>query len=282
MSSSVGRFANKVAIVTGSSSGIGRAVAVLFAENGAKVTITGRSREKLDETFRHILRSGISSENVNQVIGDIGTNDGQTHLIESTIQKFGKIDILVNNAGALITDKNKKIGIFQGIDVFDKNFDLNVRSVMELTQKAIPYLAENKGEIVNVSSIASGPQGHTEHLYYSVCKAAIDQLTRNLALQLISKGIRVNCVNPGTVITGFYSAMGLNDKEVEKFAEDMKANADCIPRGEVGKPEDIAKLIAFLADRDSSSYIIGQTITIDGGSTLVMGMLAGNSALHNE
>ncbi|CAI5451138.1 unnamed protein product [Caenorhabditis angaria] len=273
------RFENKVAIITGSSNGIGRATALLFAEEGAQVTITGRNSERLEETRKLLIENGVPSENINSVIGDITESEVQEKLISSTINSFGKIDILVNNAGALIPDKLGNVGIFQNVQILDDNFNLNVRSVVELTQRAFEYLEASRGEIVNVSSIASGPQGHSAHNYYSISKAAIDQLTRNLALQFIPHGIRVNCVNPGIVSTGFFSALGLNDEQIGLFTESMTSDPSKIPSGEMGKPEEIAKLIAFLADRNSSSYIIGQTITIDGGSTLVMGMLAGNSNL---
>ncbi|CAI5437938.1 unnamed protein product [Caenorhabditis angaria] len=268
----MGRFTDKVAIITGSSNGIGRSTAIILAKDGAKVTITGRNAERLEETKQQIISAGVSADNINSVVADITTSAGQDQIINSTIQKFGKIDILVNNAGAAITDPSGSSGLAQNISVYDKTFELNVRSVIELTQKAKPHLIASKGEIVNVSSIAASPQSHPDFNYYSMSKAALDQFTRNIAIELVKSGIRVNCVNPGLVITGFAQAMGAPVEVSSKLYSYMGSHPDCVPIGRVGQPEDIANIIAFLADRSASFYIIGQTITADGGSTLVMAM----------
>ncbi|EGT43701.1 hypothetical protein CAEBREN_06008 [Caenorhabditis brenneri] len=211
------RFTGKTALVTGSSNGIGRATAVLFAKEGAKVTITGRNAQRLEETRQKILKAGVPEDHVLSIVCDLNTEEGQDELINSTIQRFGKLDILVNNAGAAFNDDQYKTGIEQDISVYDKVMQINMRSVVTLTQKAEKYLIEAKGEIINVSSMAAGPQGYC------------------------------------------------------RFIESHK---ECLPSGKVGQPNDIANIIAFLADRSVSSYIIGQTIAADGGSTLVMGMQA--------
>ncbi|CAI5437935.1 unnamed protein product [Caenorhabditis angaria] len=266
------RFTNKVAIITGSSNGIGRATAIILAKDGAKVTITGRNAERLEETKQELLGAGISADNINSVAVDVTTSAGQDQLINSTIQKFGKLDILVNNAGTGVADPSGTTGISQNISIYDKTFELNVRSVIELTQKAKPHLIESKGEIVNVSSIGSGPQSHPDLPFYSMSKAAIDQFTRNIAIELAKKDVRVNSVNPGLVQTGIMQAMGAPTQISDKLYEYLGSNRDCIPIGRHGYPEDIANIIAFLADREASFYIVGQTIKADGGSTLVMAM----------
>ncbi|CAI5452542.1 unnamed protein product [Caenorhabditis angaria] len=264
------RFSGKVVIVTGSSNGIGRSAAILFAKDGAKITISGRNAERLEETKKLILSQGICPENINSVLGDITKSEDQKILIDSTLQKFGgKIDILVNNAGAAMPDTTGVSGVESDISNFERNLAVNLNSVIGLVQKAKPYLEKSKGDIVNVSSIASGPAAHVGAMYYSMAKAALDQFTRNVAIELIASGVRVNCVRPGVVTTGFMQAMGATEQASDEFYKLFGSRKDCVPAGRLGTPEDISHLILFLADRKSSFYIIGQVITIDGGSSLM-------------
>uniref|UniRef100_A0A1I7UBD3 Oxidoreductase, short chain dehydrogenase/reductase family protein n=1 Tax=Caenorhabditis tropicalis TaxID=1561998 RepID=A0A1I7UBD3_9PELO len=267
------RFTGKVAIVTGSSNGIGRGTAILFAQEGAKVTITGRNAQRLEETKQEILKSGVPEDNVLAVVADLASEKGQDELIDSTIQQFGRLDILVNNAGTAFLDSQGRTGLDQDVSDFDK---INMRSVVTLTQKAKKYLIESKGEIVNVSSVAAGPQAHSDMMYYGMSKAALDQFTRSTAINLIQHGVRVNAVSPGAVATGIGEAMGLPPGAMEKMMSFFESRKECIPCGKIAQPVDIANIIAFLADRKLSSYIIGQSIVADGGSTLVMGTQAHN------
>uniref|UniRef100_A0A1I7V0D6 3-oxoacyl-[acyl-carrier-protein] reductase n=1 Tax=Caenorhabditis tropicalis TaxID=1561998 RepID=A0A1I7V0D6_9PELO len=271
----VGRFSGKVAIITGSSFGIGRETALLFAKEGAKVTVTGRNEERLQGTRQALLDSGIPETNFLIVPADITTSSGQDTLISKTLERFGKLDILVNNAGASIPDSQKRTGINQGIETYEQVMRLNVQSVIEMTQKVRPHLAKSKGDIVNVSSIVALNFGWARTPYYPLAKAALDQYTRSAAIDLIHEGIRVNTVNPGVVQTGFHeSATGLSSDASQKFYDDMGSNPSAIPCGFSGRPEHIAKAIAFLAHRDSSEYIIGQNIIADGGTSLVLGLHA--------
>ncbi|EFO93872.1 hypothetical protein CRE_12673 [Caenorhabditis remanei] len=268
-----GRFSGKVAIITGSSFGIGRETALLFAKEGAKVTVTGRSEERLEGTRRALIDAGIPESKFLIVAADITTSSGQDSLIAETLKRFGKIDILVNNAGASIPDSKKRTGVNQGIETYEQVMKLNVQSVIEMTQKIRPHLAKTKGDIVNVSSIVALSFGWARTPYYPLAKAALDQYTRSAAIDLISEGIRVNTVNPGVVQTGFHeSATGLSADASQKFYDDMGNNPSAIPIGFSGRPEHIAKAIAFLADRDSSEYIIGQNIIADGCTSLVLGI----------
>lgn len=268
-----GRFAGKVAIITGSSFGIGRETALLFAKEGAKVTVTGRSEERLQGTKKTLTDAGIPEKNFLIVLADITTSSGQDSLITQTLKKFGKINILVNNAGASVPDAGKQFGVSQSVETFEQNMKLNVQSVIEMTQKIRPHLAKTKGDIVNVSSIVALNFGWARSPYYPLAKAALDQYTRSSAIDLISEGIRVNTVNPGIVQTGFHeAATGLSADASQKFYNDMGSNTNAIPVGFSGRPDHIAKAIAFLADRDSSEYIIGQNIVADGGTSLVLGI----------
>uniref|UniRef100_A0A1I7UBD1 Dehydrogenase/reductase SDR family member 4 n=1 Tax=Caenorhabditis tropicalis TaxID=1561998 RepID=A0A1I7UBD1_9PELO len=261
-------------VFEGSSNGIGRATAILFAQEGAKVTITGRNSQRLEETKQEILKSGIPEDNVLAIVTDLTTEQGQDELVNSTIQKFGRLDILVNNAGAAFLDDQGRTGVDQDVSCFDRIMKINLRSVVTLTQKAKKYLVEAKGEVINVSSIGAGPQAQPSFMYYGMSKAAMDQYTRSAAIDLIQHGVRVNSVSPGAVATGFGEAMGMTTGMDEKYFKFMESRKECIPGGVMGKPIDIANVIAFLADRKLSSYIIGQSIVADGGSTLVMGMQA--------
>ncbi|PIC32369.1 hypothetical protein B9Z55_012725 [Caenorhabditis nigoni] len=264
------RFSGKSVIITGSSNGIGRATAVLFARYGAQVTITGRDAERLEVTRQKILKAG--GQDVNVVVADVTDPQGQDRIIQSTLEKFGKIDVLVNNAGANIVDGTMNTD--QSMDLYHKTFQLNFQAVVEMIKKTKEHLIKTKGEIVNVSSIASGPQALPMAPYYASAKAALDQYTRCVAIDLIQYGVRVNAVNPGVVSTGFLNAMGLPDPVQNKAEAFMASRKECIPAGVCGQPEDIAELIVFLADRKRASYIIGQSIVADGGSSLVAGMHA--------
>ncbi|VDM84973.1 unnamed protein product [Strongylus vulgaris] len=174
----------------GSSSGIGAATALLFATEGAKVTITGRKPEGLE----CIVDAGGNEDNLNIVIGDVTDAIIREKIISSTVEKWGQIDILVNNAGGLIADENGSGGIAANLDTLKKTMELNVYSVTHLIQLARPHLVKAKGEIINVSSIAGQPKGSPKFAYYSMAKAALDQLTRALAVELIAEGVRVNSV----------------------------------------------------------------------------------------
>ncbi|PIC24873.1 hypothetical protein B9Z55_018021 [Caenorhabditis nigoni] len=245
------RFSGKVAIVTGSSNGIGRATAFLFAQEGAKVTITGRNTQRLEETKHEILKAGIPEQHVLAIATDLATEKGQDKLINETIKKFGRLDILVNNAGALFHDAQGRNGIAQDISVYDRTMEINMRSVVTLTQKAKKYLIEAKGEILNVSSMAAGPQS-VSVIYYAMSKAALDQFTRSAAIDLIQHGVRVNSVSPGVVATGAGEAMGMTPEMEQKLSvfsqyfNFVESHKDCIPCGSVGRPIDIAHIIAFL------------------------------------
>ncbi len=244
---------DKVAVITGSSSGIGRATALLFAENGAKVVAVGRNENELDS-----LRDEVSPENgsINVHFADL-TDDSQVdRLVSETVKNFGHIDVLINAAGII---KNGSIED-TSLDDWDNMMNINLRSVFYLMHKCVPSLAETRGSIVNVSSV-TGPRAFPNVLAYCVSKAAIDQLTRCSALELAPKGVRVNAVNPGVIVTNIHKRGGMSEAAYEKFLEHSKTTH---PLGRVGTPEEVAELIFFLAS-EKAGWITGATYEIDGG-----------------
>lgn len=239
-------------MITGASSGIGRATALLFAQNGARVIAVGRNEKELSG-LRNDAKGTEGS--IKPLLADV-SETSQVDRLVSEIDGFGRLDVLVNAAGIL------KNGTVENttLDDWDKMMNINLRSVFYLMQKCVPHLAETKGNIVNVSSV-TGPRSFPGVLAYCVSKAAVDQLTRCSALELAEKGIRVNAVNPGVVVTNIHKRGGMNDESYEKFLEHSKTTH---PLGRVGEPAEVAELIFFLAS-DKASWITGATYEIDGG-----------------
>jgi NAD(P)-dependent dehydrogenase (short-subunit alcohol dehydrogenase family) len=243
----------KVAIVTGASSGIGRATAALFASHGATVVAVGRSEKELKALSKEV---GSAAGSVKAQLADLHELSQLERIVTETIDDHGRIDCLVNAAGII---RNGTIET-TGIDDWDRLMNINLRSVFQLTQRCVPHLAETKGNIVNVSSVA-GTRAFPGVLAYCVSKSATDQLTRCAALELAPKGIRVNAVNPGVVVTNLHKRGGMDEESYNRFLEHSK---ETHPIGRVGTPEEVAELIYYLAS-DKASWITGATYEIDGG-----------------
>lgn len=243
----------KVVIVTGASSGIGRATALLFAENNAQVIALGRNEKELsslrDEAHKNEKKIKIH-------LADLRETSQVERFLTDTFEHFGQIDVLVNSAGIIFNGSIENTTL----DDWDKMLDINLRSVFYLMNKCVPYLEKTQGNIVNVSSVA-GTRAFPNLLAYCVSKAALDQLTRCSALELAPKNVRVNAVNPGVVVTNLHKRGGMKDKDYEEFLEKSKGTH---PLGRVGKPEEVADLIYFLAS-EKASWITGATYEIDGG-----------------
>jgi NAD(P)-dependent dehydrogenase (short-subunit alcohol dehydrogenase family) len=244
---------DKVALVTGASSGIGRATARLFATNGAAVVAVGRNEVELQK-LRDEIRDGEGSIRIH--LADVTEFSQVDRLISETVQHLGKIDVLVNAAGII---KNGNIEDTT-LDDWDKMLNINLRCVFYMMQKCAPHLEETKGNIVNVSSV-TGPRAFANVLAYCVSKAGVDQLTRCSALELAPKGIRVNAVNPGVVVTNIHKRGGMSDERYDTFLEHSKTTH---PLGRVGHPDEVAELIMFLAS-DKAGWITAATYEIDGG-----------------
>jgi NAD(P)-dependent dehydrogenase (short-subunit alcohol dehydrogenase family) len=244
---------DKVAIVTGASSGIGRATARLFAINGASVVAVGRNEAELGK-LRDEAREGDGSVRIQ--LADMTELSQVDRSVTETVEHFGKIDILVNAAGII---KNGNIEDTT-LDDWDKMLNINLRSVFYMMQKCVPHLVETRGNIVNVSSV-TGPRAFPNVLAYCVSKAGVDQLTRCAALELAPKGVRVNAVNPGVVVTNLHKRSGMDD---EKYAAFLKHSGTTHPIGRPGNADEVAELIMFLAS-DKAGWITAATYEIDGG-----------------
>ncbi|OTF76717.1 3-oxoacyl-acyl-carrier-protein reductase FabG-like protein, partial [Euroglyphus maynei] len=251
-------FTSKVVLITGASSGIGRETAIHFSRLGAHLTLSGRNSERLDQTIEACRQQRLNSEQkIIGHVGDIGANEKAVkELMEKTIAEHDRLDVLVNNAGII------EMGTIEttSLEQYDRVMNLNLRAIYHLTMLAVPHLILTKGNIVNVSSV-NGIRSFPGVLAYNVSKAGLDQLTRCSALELASKGVRVNSVNPGVVITNIHKASGLSDEQYQKFLEHSKTTHAI---GRVGDVAEIASAITYLAS-DSASFITGASLPVDGG-----------------
>lgn len=245
---------DKVAIITGASSGIGQATAILFSKYGCKVVITGRNKERLDETVKKLHNN--SSDDHLEFIGNIVDRDFQKQLVDGTIEKFGKLDILINNAGVFhfgnimdITEEN-----------YDDMHNTNLKAKVFLAQLCVPHLIATKGTIVNNASV-SAIKAITDVVAYGPLKAALCQFSKCLALELAGKGVRVNAICPGFVDTPLHhTEKGLNPE----FRDAVKQGH---PLGRFTTSEEMALSIAYLAS-DMSAFTTGITLLADGGMAL--------------
>jgi NAD(P)-dependent dehydrogenase (short-subunit alcohol dehydrogenase family) len=243
----------RTVVITGASSGIGRASALLFAENGWNVVAVGRNERDLA-----MLRDEAQDkEGVVKIhLADLLEATQLERVIIETLGSFRQIDALVNAAGIILNGSIEDTSL----EDWDKMMNINLRVIFVMMQKCVPQLELTKGNIVNVSSVA-GIRAFPNVLAYCVSKAAVDQLTRCSALELAPKGIRVNAVNPGVIVTNLHKRGGMADEDYEKFLENSKKTH---PIGRTGTPEEVADLIYFLAS-EKAGWITGATYEIDGG-----------------
>jgi NAD(P)-dependent dehydrogenase (short-subunit alcohol dehydrogenase family) len=246
-------FSQKTLLITGATSGIGRATALRFAQAGANIAAVGRDETELKHLEQELLDLKVRCV---MIPVDLARGGSVDLALTRTVEVLGGIDILVNAAGHISN------GTIQTTttEAWDAMLDINLRSVFLLMQKALPSLIERRGNIVNVSSV-TGLRAFPGVLAYCVSKAGLDQLTRCAALELAAQGVRVNAVNPGVVITEIHKRGGMSNDQYAAFLEHSR---ETHPLGRVGEPEEIAELIAFLAS-DRASWITGASYSIDGG-----------------
>ncbi len=243
------RLKDKTAIITGGGTGIGLATARAFYQEGAKIILFGRRKEKLEKAVEKLGDSAII------VQGDMTNNNDLDQLINETLHNFKKIDILVNNAGLFNGAPLHEISDSQ----WDEIMDINIRSVFQLTRRVLPAMLSQKyGSIIHISSIL-GLIAVPQVSAYNVSKGALNQFSRSIAVEYGSSGIRSNSICPGLIATDMTA-------DLMKDVDLMKEWSKDYPIGRFGKPEDVANACLYLAS-DESSFVTGITLPVDGGFT---------------
>lgn len=246
-------FTGKVALISGASSGIGRATALRLARDGAAVVLVGRDRAALEQTAAQV------SGEVAVVVADLSDAGQCRAAVDDAVDFGGRLDVLVNAAGII---GSGHLGSTT-LDDWRAMMNINLDAVFVAMQQARPHLEATRGNIVNVSSV-TGLRSFPGVLAYCVSKAGVDQLTRCAALELAEAGVRVNAVNPGVVVSNLHRRGGLDEDKYEGFLEHSKTTH---PLGRVGDPDDIAAAIAYLAS-DEAGWVTGVTLSLDGGRHL--------------
>jgi len=243
------KLQNKIAVITGGSTGIGLATAERFIEEGAQVVITGRNQKALDAAVNEL------GDRATGIHGDVANLEDLDRLFAHIQKQFGRVDVLFANAGIA------PFVPFEAVteEHFDHLFSINVRGLFFTVQKALPLLSEGASVILNASVVAQSGLANTS--VYSATKAAVRSLGRTLAAELSPRGIRVNVVSPGLIETPLVGKLGLSKDELEAFGGKIVQQT---PLGRIGKPKEIAATAAFLAS-DDASYFTGADLVADGG-----------------
>ncbi|HWY31159.1 MAG TPA: glucose 1-dehydrogenase [Candidatus Acidoferrum sp.] len=243
------RLEGKVAVITGGNSGIGLATAKRFVEEGAKVAISGRSQQTLDEAAKQLGKDVLAVKSDTSKVPEIES------FLNAVAKKFGKIDVLFVNAGvakfAPFADTSEAL--------YDEQFNINVRGAYFTIQKALPHLNDGASIILNTS--VAGSKGTESASAYSSTKAAMRSFARTIAAELVGRNIRVNAVAPGPIVTPIFGRTGLPQAAIDDFAKNVK---EAVPMKRFGQPEEVAGAVAFLASSDAS-YITGVELNVDGG-----------------
>jgi NAD(P)-dependent dehydrogenase (short-subunit alcohol dehydrogenase family) len=247
------KLQNKIALITGGTSGMGLATARLFAAQGAHVIVTGRSPESLAQAEKEL---GGTAQVVRADTASLSDID---RLLAGIRDRHGRLDVLFANAG---------VGNFRPVELadeehFDSQFDINVKGAFFTVQKALPLLGQGASIIFNTSGLAN--RGFAQTAVYTATKSALSGLTRALAAELAPRGIRVNAIAPGPIETPIYQRLGLPQEAVPGFLEGIKQG---VPLKRLGQSDEIARAALFLAS-DDSSFITGEELSVDGGMVKV-------------
>lgn len=246
------RFEDRVAVVTGAAHGIGRASAIRLAQEGATVAVVDVNRAGAEQT------AGLAGSGAAAFTCDVSDPEAVRAAFAAIVESFGTIDLLHSNAGVLLPGSAETMSAAD----WDRTFAVNVRGMFLAAQAALPpMLAQGRGAIVNTAS-TSGIAAEPELAAYCASKAAVIQLTKQLAVDYSRRGVRVNCVCPGWIDTGFNDPVleGVTEAELEELIDRM------VPLGRQGTPEEIAAVVAFLAS-DEASLVTGHALVADGGLT---------------
>ena len=255
------RLKDKVALITGGTSGIGRATALLFAQEGAQVAFTGRRQERGEAVAAEIKAHGSTALYIQ---ADHARLEDCQRSMQEAKTAFGRIDILFNNAGIVIGGTAERITEEEWAEIMN----VNVTSVWRMCKLAIPLMrAQGGGVIINNASDWGLVAGRNSAAYCA-SKGAVVQLTRAMAVDHAREGLRINAVCPGDTFVERWTYEGYHRHSSENFQETLKAMGELLPMGRVGRAEEIAKAVLFLAS-DDSSYMTGAMLLVDGGNTAI-------------
>ena len=259
----------RVAVITGSSRGIGKSIAKEFAKNNYSVLLNARDENELKETVQEIRNEANTSDQVAYLTGDISNEKICISLMEEAIKIFGRIDVLINNAG--ISGPSERTNKITSVD-WDYVIGVDLRGAFLCTREALKYMLNNNENtnynpdtnfsIINISSVhESIPQPYSAP--YAASKGGMEMLTKNIALEVADKGIRINGIAPGAIDTAM-------NKDIMENSQKKKQEEEKIPMKRIGRPEEIAKVAYFLAS-NNASYITGTTVYVDGGLSQRLG-----------